>query len=96
MNSVFPFVLFKMSSSYVDVKGIEFYRFENTSCQAKITYAPKWNKKYITLVKESNYIAETGEQKHNVSYVLYTLPAAKNLLHVLGRLIEDAERFSGV
>ena len=85
-----------MSSSYVDLKSLEFYRFDNTSCQGKITYAQKWNKKYITLVKESNYTTSTGKPKHNVSYVLYTLPAAKNLHSVLGQLIVDAECFSGV
>ena len=85
-----------MSSSFIDVKGIEFFRFQNTSCQAKISYAPKWNKKYITLIKESDYTASTGEQKHSVSYVLYTIPAAKNLLQVLGQLIAEAECYSGV
>lgn len=85
-----------MSSSYVDIKGIEYYRFQNTSFHAKVTYAPKWNKKYITLVKESAYTSSTGEPKLNVSYVLLTLPAAKNLLNVLGQLIVDAECLPGV
>jgi hypothetical protein len=85
-----------MSSPYIDVKTIEFYRYQSTFCEAKISYAPEWKKKYIALSKESDYTDKTGEPKHSKSYVLYTLPAAKNLLHVLGRLIEDAERLSGV
>ena len=85
-----------MSSLYQDVKSIEFYRYNTTFCEAKLTYAAKWRKKYIGLFKESYYSPKPGETKHCKSFVLYTIPAAKNLLQVLGKLIDAAYNFTGV
>ena len=85
-----------MSSLYRDVKSIEFYRYNSTFCEAILKYAPGWNTKYIGLYKESDYTSAPGEKKHSRSYVLYTIPAAKKLLEVLGQLINDADNFTGV
>ena len=51
---------------------------------------------YRWIYKYSTYTTAEGLHKESNSYVLYAIPAAKELLSVLSSVIADAEQLTGV
>jgi hypothetical protein len=85
-----------MAPSFSELKSVLFYNYKNVVCEAKVVKSNDYNKNYVGLYKQSTYTTDEGLQKESKNYVLYTIPAAKQLLLILSDLIEDAEKLSGV
>jgi hypothetical protein len=69
-----------------------FFHFKNTTCTAKVVYSEEYKKNSITLQKEVIYEGGDEGAKLNKSYVTFSICAAKDLLEILPRLIQDAEQ----
>jgi ribosomal protein L22 len=85
-----------MAPIFSDLKSIEFYNYKNVKCEAKVVHSALFKKNYIGLYKYSTYTTAEGLHKESNSYVLYAIPAAKELLSVLSSVIADAEQLTGV
>jgi hypothetical protein len=85
-----------MAPSFSELKSVLFYTYQSVRCEAKVLKSSDYNKNYIGFYKQSTYTTDEGLQKESRNYVLYTIPAAKQLLAILSDLIEDAQKLSGV
>jgi hypothetical protein len=85
-----------MAPSFSELKTVLFYQYQSVRCEAKVIKSNDYQKNYIGFYKQSTYTTAEGLQKESKNYVLYTIPAAKELLAILSDLIEDAEKLTGV
>lgn len=84
-----------MELQFKPVHGVVFYNFGNTACGLEIVNCEKLKKVYLRFSKGSKFI-KNGEQQSKTNFVLYTIPAAEELLKVLGGIISSAKNYKGV
>ena len=84
-----------MELQFKPVHGVVFYHFGNTACGLEIVNCEKLKKVYLRFSKGSKFI-KNGEQQSKTNFVLYTIPAAEELLKVLGGIISSAKNYKGV
>ena len=80
------------SSAYTELKSVEFYKYNTTTCRASVTKSIKFKTVYIGISKDSNYTDEQNKHHHTWNNVLLPYCAAKRLYSVLGGIIYDADK----
>ena len=80
------------SSAYTELKSVEFYKYNTTTCRASVTKSIKFKTVYIGISKDSNYTDDQNKPQHTWNNVLLPYCAAKRLYSVLGGIIYDADK----
>ena len=84
-----------MDLQFTRIGGVIFYAFGNTGCGVEIVNCQKLKKVYLRFEKTSKFTKD-GKDQTKTNFVLYTIPAAEELLKVLGGIINRAKNYKGV
>ncbi|TAK97479.1 MAG: hypothetical protein EPO08_21240 [Rhodospirillaceae bacterium] len=82
--------------NYTELAKQTFYSFGTTFFDLKVQRSKLYNKNYVTVSKEYDFINEKAEKQHVCNSVFLTIPAAEALNVQLKDFIAKARSLSGV